>query len=81
MSGTPSAATPKSRSVASCPVAPGPLKAHLRPWLIPVAVALRLLAYALPASGDILPPDRSTAWSPGLPGGIPVRATVCATSS
>jgi hypothetical protein len=28
--------------------------------------------------GTIMPPERRTTWSPGIPGGIPARATVCA---
>jgi hypothetical protein len=32
-----------------------------------------------PPSLDLLPSDRRTSWSPGLPGGIPERKTVCAT--
>jgi hypothetical protein len=33
------------------------------------------------ASGaaEVLPPERRTAWNPGIPRGIPVRTTVCAT--
>ena len=32
------------------------------------------------AGGDlIMPSDRRTTWSPGIPGGIPARTTVCAT--
>jgi hypothetical protein len=39
---------------------------------------------SLPSRGtagttDILPPDRTTTWNPGIPGGIPARTTVCAT--
>jgi len=37
------------------------------------------LATAVPATADILPPERRTTWSPGIPGGIPARTTVCAT--
>jgi hypothetical protein len=37
------------------------------------------LAIASPATAAILPPDRLTTWNPGIPGGIPVRTTVCAT--
>jgi hypothetical protein len=33
------------------------------------------------AAAELLPADRQTAWNPGLPGGIPGRATVCATVS
>ena len=32
-----------------------------------------------PSSLDLLPSDRRTSWSPGLPGGIPERKTACAT--
>jgi hypothetical protein len=28
---------------------------------------------------DVIPPDRTTTWSPGIPGGVPARTTVCAT--
>jgi hypothetical protein len=31
------------------------------------------------ALGEIMPPERRTTWNPGIPGGIPVRTTVCAT--
>src|SRR5438445_2207813 len=31
------------------------------------------------AGGSIIPPDRLTAWNPGIPGGVPARTTVCAT--
>src|SRR5713101_6543696 len=37
------------------------------------------LATAVPATADILPPERRTTWNPGIPGGIPTRTTVCAT--
>jgi hypothetical protein len=30
---------------------------------------------------SIIPPDRSTVWKPGIPGGVPIRTTVCATVS
>ena len=57
------------------------------------ATALALLALGLagcsattetvgtPGGGStsIIPADRRTVWSPGIPGGIPVRSTVCAT--
>jgi hypothetical protein len=33
------------------------------------------------AIADVMPPERRTAWNPGIPGGIPARATVCATVS
>ncbi len=29
-------------------------------------------------SRELLPPERRTTWSPGIPGGIPARTTVCA---
>jgi hypothetical protein len=38
-----------------------------------------LLAHPLAATAGIIPPDRLTTWNPGIPGGIPVRTTVCAT--
>ncbi|HEV7500233.1 MAG TPA: hypothetical protein VGQ33_09535, partial [Vicinamibacteria bacterium] len=44
-----------------------------------VALAVVLAASVSPASGDVMPPERRTVWSPGIPGGIPVRTTVCAT--
>ena len=44
-----------------------------------IAAALVLIVQALPAGADILPPERRTTWNPGIPGGIPVRTTVCAT--
>jgi hypothetical protein len=43
-----------------------------------VSVGLCLLG-ALPAAADVLPTERRTIWSPGIPGGIPARTTVCAT--
>lgn len=50
--------------------------------MIPVLVGLSLcLALLLPASeapSQIIPPERRIAWSPGIPGGIPQRATICA---
>jgi hypothetical protein len=36
-------------------------------------------AAATTSVADVLPPERRTLWNPGLPGGIPARATVCAT--
>jgi hypothetical protein len=45
----------------------------------PFAVAVCVLAQALPATPDILPTERRTTWNPGIPGGIPARTTVCAT--
>src|SRR5262245_5270042 len=48
-------------------------------WLGRVTVATCLVATALSASADILPSGRRTAWNPGIPGGVPVRTTVCAT--
>jgi len=32
-----------------------------------------------PPTGDIIPAERRTAWSPGIPGGVPARTSVCAT--
>lgn len=32
----------------------------------------------MPSIAQILPADRATDWNPGIPGGIPVRTTVCA---
>jgi hypothetical protein len=34
-------------------------------------------AAAAPAVADVLPPERRTAWNPGIPGGIPARTSVC----
>src|SRR2546425_594960 len=45
----------------------------------PLLVAFGFLAHVLPATADIIPPDRLTTWNPGVPGGIPARTTVCAT--
>ncbi len=42
-------------------------------------VALGSLAGAQPATPAILPADRLTVWSPGIPGGVPQRTTICAT--
>src|SRR5262245_45300065 len=36
------------------------------------------VAAAVPAIADVLPPERRTQWQPGIPGGVPVRTTVCA---
>jgi hypothetical protein len=46
-----------------------------------VLVGLGIPVHPLPATAAILPSDRSTLWNPGIPGGVPVRATVCATVS
>jgi hypothetical protein len=35
-------------------------------------------AIALPVRAGIIPADRLTVWAPGIPGGIPARATTCA---
>jgi hypothetical protein len=40
-------------------------------------LSLVLLAQALPAVADVLPPERRTVWNPGIPGGVPRRTTVC----
>ncbi len=47
--------------------------------LLLVLTALGALAQAHVAAADILPAGRRTIWNPGIPGGIPVRTTVCAT--
>ncbi len=47
--------------------------------VLPGLVAFCSLILARPGSADILPPERRTVWSPGVPGGIPARSTVCAT--
>ena len=55
-------------------------RALTRVWaLVPVAVALGLLAHARLATADVMPPERRTTWNPGIPGGIPDCTTVCAT--
>jgi hypothetical protein len=43
------------------------------------AEALIASSSATAAIADVLPPERRTTWSPGIPGGIPSRTTVCAT--
>ena len=50
-----------------------------RAWTVSLAVAVGALAHVLPATADVLPPERRTVWNPGIPGGVPVRSTVCAT--
>src|SRR4029079_19429276 len=30
------------------------------------------------AFADVVPADRRTVWNPGIPGGVPVRTTICA---
>lgn len=44
-------------------------------------MAALALAATLPtvSSAQLLPDDRATVWNPGIPGGIPLRTTVCAT--
>jgi hypothetical protein len=44
-----------------------------------LAAVLGLLSSVRPAAADIIPPERLTAWNPGIPGGIPNLTTVCAT--
>jgi hypothetical protein len=41
-------------------------------------VVLGLLSVARPAAAEVMPPERRTTWNPGIPGGIPNLATVCA---
>src|SRR5882724_13593589 len=47
------------------------------------ATVIGLLFFALvgPAQAVVspIPADRQTVWSPGIPGGVPSRTTVCAT--
>ena len=47
------------------------------------ATGLGLLLFALVGPADavvgIIPADRQTLWSPGIPGGVPNRTTICAT--
>ena len=47
--------------------------------LLAATIVVGLMAQALPAAADIMPPARRTTWNPGIPGGIPARTTVCAT--
>lgn len=47
----------------------------MRHWLIAVCLTLS----AATTSAQIFPVDRNTAWSTGVVGGIPARATICAT--
>ena len=47
--------------------------------LLPIVMTLAVLVQARAAVADVLPPDRRTTWNPGLPGGVPVRTTICAT--
>src|SRR5205823_13536114 len=48
------------------------------------ATGLGLLLFALVGPADavvgIIPADRQTLWSPGIPGGAPKRTTICATA-
>ena len=44
-----------------------------------VAALLWVSSLAAPVRGETIAPDRRTTWNPGIPGGIPVRTTVCAT--
>ena len=48
------------------------------PSFIPLALALTV-TLTHPVAAAIIPADRATVWSPGVPGGIPARTTVCAT--
>ena len=54
-----------------------------RIWLAARATGTALVLHALvgPAHAivDTIPADRQTLWSPGIPGGIPSRTTICAT--
>jgi hypothetical protein len=47
--------------------------------LIHVLLTVIALAQAERVAADIVPVDRRTTWNPGIPGGIPVRTTICAT--
>jgi hypothetical protein len=42
-------------------------------------LAILIASGATPARAQILSADRLTTWNPGIPGGIPVRNTICAT--
>jgi hypothetical protein len=51
---------------------------RLRPFVaVALATSAGLLAPA-PLAADIMPTGRRTTWAPGIPGGIPVRTTICA---
>jgi hypothetical protein len=54
-----------------------PTERHISSF-VPMLVALGALAQSVPATGAIIPANRSTVWNPGIPGGVPVRTTVCA---
>ena len=69
MSGTPSAGTRSDSASVRRPL----------PAFLAVAVTLASVALASLSAADILPPERRTAWNPGIPGGVPARTTVCAT--
>jgi hypothetical protein len=47
--------------------------------LLRIMVSLTFALAAHHAAADIIPPDRMTKWSPGVPGGVPVRTMICAT--
>ena len=50
------------------------------PFFISLALALTV-TMAHPVAAAIIPSDRTTLWTPGIPGGVPARTTVCATVS
>ncbi len=46
-----------------------------------LAVLMALVSANEATAAGVLPVDRATVWSPGIPGGVPSRTTVCATLS
>src|SRR5438105_834360 len=49
---------------------------HMPLWIM---TSLTLALAPHPVTPQILPTDRTTVWSPGITGGVPVRTTICAT--
>ena len=47
--------------------------------IISLVLSLGCVGMAGAASAQLLPADRTTAWAPGIPGGIPNRTTICTT--
>jgi hypothetical protein len=45
------------------------------------SAVITVVAPTPPPTSDLLPTSRTTTWSPGIPGGVPSRTTVCATIS
>jgi len=50
-----------------------------RIFSLPLLVVFAVVSQPLPAAAVLFPADRTTAWNPGIPGGIPERTTICAT--